>query len=226
MTLEEMASAIRNHIGDGLKEVDDFSYSIQQIKDEIGTMRNRLIYDLSKAGKLDPTQFSQKIDGESMKIEYKPFPINSTHPVKRVPCIRIPRPAMTADNSSIIYIGPADLSMDFVRYFDASFNEHKYNRVISGRPYCFIDMGSTLDGKVEVYLFGLDGSLLSNMAVRMIIGDVVGALESDGVFGDDEEFPAPPAIQDMIIDNISKRYVYYYRQLNQPNEPNTNTDIN
>lgn len=225
MTLEEMASAIRNHIGDGLKEVDDYDYSIQQIKDEIGLLRNKLIYKLSEAGKLDPNQFTQKIEGDSMVIALKPFPITGGHPVKRVPHLEIPRPALTADNSAITYLGPADMSLDFVKYYDESFNEHKYNRVIKNRPYCFIDMANKPNGKVDAYFFGLDGSLLKNMAVRIIAENPIAILEEDGVFGEDEEFPAPGAIQDDIIDTITKRYVYYYKQLNQPNEPNTNTDI-
>lgn len=221
-----MASAIRNHVGDGLKEVDDYDYSIEQIKDEIGLVRNKLLLKLSETGKLNPDNFTQKIEGDSMKIEMKPFPITGGHPVKRVAHVEIPRPAMTADNSAITFLGPADMSIDFVKYYDSSYNEHSYSRVIKNRPYCFIDMANKSNGMVDVYLFGLTGSLLSQLACRVIAEDPIAILEGDGIFGDDEEFPAPGAMQDDIIDIISKRYIYYYKQLNQVNEPNTNTDIN
>jgi hypothetical protein len=226
MTLDEMASAIRNHIGDGLKEVDDFDYSIEQIKDEIGVLRNKMIYKLSEAGKLNPHNFTQKIEGDQLVMSLKPFPITGGHPVKRVPHVELPRPAMTADNSSITFFGPADLSLDFVKYYDDSFNAHKYSRIIKNRPYCYIDMANKSNGKVDAYIFGIEGSLLKNLAARMIVEDPVSLLDSDGIFGDDDEFPAPQSIQDDIIDTITKRYVYYYKQLNHPNEPNTNTDIN
>lgn len=221
-----MASAIRNHVGDGLKEVDDFDYSIEQIKDEIGNLRNKLIFELSKAGKLNPNNFTQKVEGDQLVMDMVPFPIGSGHPVKRVAHVTLPRPVMTVGNQSITFFGPADMSLDFVKYYDSSFNEHQYSRVIKNRPYCFIDLAYTSDSTVDAYIFGIDGSLLKNLAVRIIAEDAVALLESDGIFGQDEEFPCPQSMQDDIIDILSKRYVFYYKQLHQPNEPNTNTDKN
>jgi len=222
MTLEQMASAIRDHIGPGLKEVDDFSYSIEQLKDEIALMRNSIILEQSKSGTLNLEHFAQSKD--NIDIDLRTFPLKSEHPSKRVPHIKIPRPVMTTDNSAIIYLGPADLSMDFVKYYDASFNNHKYSRVIGNRPYCYIDLAGDGDGNVDVYIFGIESSMLSKMAVREIADNPTKVLESDGYLGDDEEFPAPGAIQDMIIDRLSKRYILYYKDRNQPNEANTNTD--
>lgn len=222
MTLEQMASAIRNHIGQGLKEVDDFTYSVEQLKDEIGAMWNELILELSKNGLFNAQYFAQKKD--DIDIELGVFPLESGHPSKRVPYIKIPMPAMTLDNSAIIYLGPADLSMDFVRYFDSSFNDHKYSRVIGNRPYTYIDLARDNDGNATAYLFGIEGSSLAKMAVRLVPNDPLKIMSDKGYFPDDEEFPAPGSIQDMIIDRISKRYIMYYKNPMQPNEPNTNTD--
>lgn len=217
-----MASAIRDHIGPGLKEVDDFSYSIEQLKDEIALMRNSIILEQSKNGTLNLEHFAQSKD--NIDIDLRTFPMNSGHPSKRVPHIKIPRPVMTTDNSAIMYLGPADLSMDFVKYYDASFNTHRYSRVIGNRPYCYIDLSGDGDGNVDVYIFGIESSMLSKMAVREVADNHTKVLESDGYLGDDEEFPAPGAVQDMIIDRLSKRYILYYKDRNQPNEANTNTD--
>ena len=224
MTLEQMASAIRNNIGQGLKEVDDFIYSIEQIKDEIAIMRNAIILEQSKAGVLNLAHFTQSKD--NIDIDLVVFPLKSGHPSKRVPHIKIPRPVMTIDNSAILYLGPADLSMDFVKYYDSTFNDHKYSRVIGNRPYCYIDLSGDSEGNVDVYIFGIESSMLSKMAVREIMDNPVAVLESDGVFGDDEEFPSPAAIQNLIIDRVTQRYIGYYKSPTQPNEPNTNTDKN
>lgn len=222
MTLEEMASAIRNHVGQGLKEVDDFTYSVEQLKDEVAAMWNSLILEMSKSGIFNPHYFAQPKD--NIDIALGVFPLESGHPSKRVPYIKIPMPSMTLTDSAILYLGPADLSMDFVKYYDASFNDHRYSRVIGNRPYCYVDLSGDGEGHAIVYLFGIEGSSLSKMAVRIVPNDPLQIMNEDGVFGDDEEFPAPQSIQDMIIERITRRYLIYYKSPVQPSEPNTNTD--
>lgn len=222
MTLEQMASAIRNHIGQGLKEVDDFAYSVEQLKDEIGAMWNALILELSKAGLFNPAYFAQKQD--NIDIQLGVFPHDSGHPSKRVPYIKIPMPAMTVGDKSIIYLGPADLSMDFTRYYDSSFNDHRYSRVVGNRPHVYVDLSGDGDGHAYAYIFGIEGSSLSKMAIRLVPNDPLKIMNDAGTFGDDEEFPAPGSVQDMIIDRITKRYLAFYKNPVQPNEPNTNTD--
>ncbi len=217
-----MAAAIRNNIGPGLKEVDDFIYSVEQIKDEISTERNAIILEQSKAGILNLDHFAQQVD--NIDIDLRIFPLNSGHPSKRVPHIKIPRPIMTTDNSAIVYLGPADISMDFVKYYDASFNIHRYNRVTGNRPYCYIDLSGDGEGNVDVYIFGIESSMLSKMAVREVMDNPTKVLQDAGFFADDEEFPVPGAIQSMIIDRITRKYILYYKQMTHPNEANTNTE--
>lgn len=219
-----MASTIRNHIGDGLKEVTDFTYSLEQIQAEISLELKDIVFKLSKTGELNPLHFSQKYDVKD--INYANFPYEgSSYFGKRVQHLKIPRPAMTVDNSAVIYLGPSDLSLNFVKYYDFSFNEHVYKRVIKNRPYCFIDMAIDTDGLVDVYLFGLEDSEMNKVAVRAVWSDVVKVLQSNDSAGIDEEFPAPLNIQREIIKNVTNTYITYYRRLNHPTEPSTNTNI-
>lgn len=224
MTLEEMASAIRNNIGNGLKEVDDFAYSLQQIKEEIGNVRNQIILEDSKTGVLNPEYFAQRQD--NLKLEMVRFPYgghSSTYDV--VPHVKIPKIAMTTDHSAIIYLGPPDFTLDIKRYYDHSFNTHSYSRVIGNRPYAFVDPAHDANGYNDVYIFGLTNAAMREVSIRAIFADPVAILEADGVFGEDEEFPAPAAVQQLIIKRITEDYVRYYKQLNHPYQPNTNTDL-
>ena len=53
MTLEAIASIIKNNIESGLKGVANVTYSIDQIKHEISNTRSRIILEYSSKNKLD-----------------------------------------------------------------------------------------------------------------------------------------------------------------------------
>jgi hypothetical protein len=224
MTLEEIASSIRNNIGNGLKEVSNFSYSIQQITDEISNTRSQIILENSKAGTLNHSYFSQKRD--NLKLESSAFPEDAyAESNQAVLKTYIPKLAMTTDNSSILYIGPTDMSLNMRLYYD--YNKvklHKYTRVLKNRPFAFIDLAQDQDGDSAVFIFNTGPVPFKEVTVRAIFDDPVRILEEDGIFGDDEEFPAPLAIQELIIDRVTAKYISYYRSLNRPNEPNDQTD--
>lgn len=224
MTLEDMASAIRNNIGNGLKEVSNFSYSLEQIKEEISNTRSQIILENSKAGTLNHSYFSQR--RENLVLENSVFPEEGFEESNQnVLKVMIPKLAMTGDNSSILYLGPGDMSLNVKVYYD--FNQvkmHKFSRVIKNRPYAFIDLAHDSDGDVPVFVFNNSPVPFRLITVRAIFDDPVRILEEDGIFADSEEFPAPLAVQEMIIDRITNKYIVYYKNLNHPNEPNDQTD--
>jgi hypothetical protein len=224
MTLNEIASAIRNNVGNGLKEVSNYAYPLDQIKDEIGNVRNQILLEDPQKTILNPEFFAQRIDNIAIDLVRFPFGGYSNTP-GLVPHIKIPRLAMTKDDSSIIFLGPPDQSMFLKIYYDFMHHNHVYSRVIGRRPYAYIDLAHDTSGQLDGYLFNLGPNGLRFVSIRAIFADPVGILEADGLFGVDEEFPAPSAVQEMIIDRITQKYVQYYKQLNHPYQPNTQTDI-
>lgn len=225
MTLEEMSSAVRTHVGNGLKEVTNHNYSDEQIKKEIGLMRASLILKDSQKGRLKPEHFVQKFDNIDLTLTDFPYTAVTNSPGK-VWYAQIPRLAMTEGNQSLRYIGPTDFSKDFKKYYDFSFTTHKRKRVTSKSPYVYVDLAHDYENHTDVYFFNIDGSGLRKITARAIVADPVAVLEADGVFGADEEFPAPQAVQDMIVDALTRKYITYYRQMNHRSEPNTQTDQN
>jgi hypothetical protein len=223
MTLNEMASAIRSNIGSGLKEVSNFAYPIDQIKDECGNVRNAILLEDTQGIVLNPEFFAQRIDNIDIDLVRFPFGGYSNSP-GLVPHIKIPRIAMTRDNSAILFLGPPDQSIFFKVYYDYMHHNHKFSRVVGRRPYAYADLAHDSDGLIDIYLFNLGPTGLKKISTRAIFADPVGILESDGLFGEDEEFPAPSAIQEMIIDRVSAKYIQYYKQLNHPYQANTQTD--
>jgi hypothetical protein len=223
MTLNEMASAIRNNIGSGLKEVANYAYPLDQIKDECGNVRNQIILEDPQKTILNLEYFAQRIDNIPIDLVRFPFDGYSNSP-GLVPHIKIPRLAMTKDDSAIIFLGPPDQSMFFKIYYDFTHHNHKYSRIVGRRPYAYVDLAHDVSGFLDAYLFNLGPSGLRFMSLRAVLADPVGVLEADGLFGVDEEFPAPSAVQQMIIDRVTAKYIQYYKQLNNPYQPNNQTD--
>jgi hypothetical protein len=223
MTLNEIASSIRNNIGNGLKEVANYAYPIDQIKDEIGNVRNQILLEDVQGVVLNPEYFAQRLDNIAIDLVRFPFGGYSNSP-SLVPHIKLPRLAMTRDDSAIIYLGPPDQSLNFKIYYDYSYQYHTYSRVIGRRPFAYVDPAHDVSGYMDAYLFNLGPTGLKFLSTRSIFADPVGILELDGLFGVDEEFPAPTSVQEMIIDRITEKYVRYYKQLNHPYQANTQTD--
>jgi len=224
MTLEEMASAIRSNVGVGLKEVGNYPYSIDQIKDEISNARSSLIYQLSAKKALNPSYFAQT--RTNLKLNAGVFPeegiVESNNPVL---ITRIPKLAMTKDNSSILYLGPVDMSLNVHLYFSLTdLTSHQYTRTIKNRPYGFIDLAQDENGDIPVYITNVGPNPFKYITVRAIFDDPVRILQEDGYYIDDEEFPAPLVIQDEIINQITQKYINYYKSLAKPNEQNDQTD--
>lgn len=225
MTLDEMASAIQNNVGTGLKEVTNFVYSLDQIKDEISTMRSLIIMQDSEKGILNHDYFAQKITNLD-ELTIGTFPeeatVDSNSPVL---VTKIPKMAMTKDNSSVLYIGPKDMSLNVKLYF--SYNDakmHKYSRTLRDRPFALIDNAHDEAGDITVYFSNLGPVAFKFATVRMIVDDPVRLLQSDGYYIDSEEFPAPLAVQDTIISQLTTRYINYYKRFMRPNEANDQTD--
>jgi hypothetical protein len=225
MTLEQMASAVRTHVGSGLKEVTNYNYSLEQIKEDIGLLLATIIEKYDGSGTFNPEYFVQKFENIDLTLTNFPYTAITNSPQK-VWYAQIPRLAMTTNNQSLRYVGPTDFSKDFKKYYDFSFRSHRYRRVTKLMPFVYVDLAHDYEGNTDLYLFNIDGSGLKKISVRCIAADPIKILEADGIFGEQEEFPAPKAVQDHIIETLTKRYIFNYRQLNHPPQPNTQTDIN
>lgn len=225
MTLDQMASAIHSNIGTGLKEVGNYVYSIEQIKDEISNTRSLIIMQDSEKGILNKDFFAQKIttlDELTVGVFPEEGLIESNSPVL---ITKIPKLAMTRDNSSVLYIGPKDMSLNLKVYY--SYNDvkmHKYNRTIKNRPFAFIDNVHNDEGQVPVYIANTGPATFKYVTLRAIIDDPVKLLQSDGYYVDSEEFPAPLAVQALIIIQLTANYLKYYKAQMKPNETNDQTE--
>ena len=116
MTLSQMASAIRNHVVDGLNGVATTAFSTAQLRDEILQTTAFVLVELTAQGVVDVSKLTQRIDG--IRVECKDLSANC-HVDSEVdaPHFAIPNlNRMVAD--PIAFLGAADSSIAFKVYFD------------------------------------------------------------------------------------------------------------
>jgi len=206
MNVNELASAIRNNISNGLKGVTNISYSLEQIVDEIYLERNSLIKEYMIKGLLPLEELAHAIDC---------IQLDKANLFKcKVECatlqhFEIPKFSNTVTNP-IIYIGTTDRMQPFKVYTDYSYLYHKHSRGIANKPYVWVDTALNSNGKYDGYVYNLP--LVKCISVVAIWEDLREIAEYDCV----GEVNMPDFVKKEILTRISERYIRYYRQLNQP----------
>lgn len=228
MTLNEITSAIRNRVADGLSgNISNQAFSILQLEEEVDLQRSSLINRHVDSGRMiNPNYLYQTVD----KLKLMCMDMAQNAPCgegsgEGVPAVKISPISATFDDSAVEYFGLMNKQEKFIVYYDAdSIGNHKYRAKTKNRPYIWIDTTLDPDGMMTAYF--LNAGRFSNLdflSIRAIFEHPtrVGTLVDN--FGD-LEYPAPGHLQNSIIDALTEKYVQYYRKLNIINPPNTQSD--
>lgn len=221
MTLLEMASAIKNHVTDGLNGVSSTSFSIEQLQDEIILTTSAVIVKLTSQGLLDINKLTQRIDG--IRIECKDLSANcSVESAIRAPHFLIPN-VNRASNEPIQFLGTIDGELSFKVYYDRDYRYHKYRLATSKRPFAWISTTPDSDGMHDVFLFNMGKyNELKFISIDALFDNPYDLLKTP--YYDQftaSEFYAPSYVQKEVIDSLTQQYVNYYRQLHLNQKPNT-----
>ena len=228
MTLNEITSAIRNRVSDGLSgNISNQAYSIKQLEEEVDLERSSYIQKFADSGrKLNPNYMYQTVDG--LKVLCQDLSQNAPCGFTSgdgVPAVKIQPIASTFDDSAVEYFGLMNKQEKFIVYFDTdSAINHKYRVKTAKRPFIWIDTTQDGDGMMTAYLLNAGKYFnLKYMSIRAIFEHPsrIGSNVPD--FGD-KEYPAPGHVQNAIIDALTEKYVRYFRQMNIPPIPNEQTD--
>jgi len=223
MTLRQIASAIRNHVVDGIKGVTNEAFSTEQLMLEVLIESKTLIAQHIKEGIIDPRSINQRIDG----IEINCQDTSGNCEIKSqlsAPHITIPKLLVSISiEDSIEYLGPMDNSKNFKVYTDVDYKYNKYKLTGKKRPYVWVNTSGVKEGMYDVYFFNM--GKYSNLKFVSIVAlfenpEALYNTEYRDQFTD-AEFFAPSLVQKEVIDSITQKYVNYYRQLNRQIEPNT-----
>jgi len=223
MTLKQIASAIRNHVVDGLKGVNAESFSTEQLMHEIVMLSESLIAESIKQGIFSLGSLSQRIDGIEIQCDDIS---NNCNIDAQVSAGRITVPKLSqvvGVTGAISYIGPMDNSVNFKVYTDTDYRYHRYRQVTSKRPFVWVNTSSNSPGMYDIFFFNMGKyNNLKYISIVALYENPYTLLNTEYASQfENSEFYAPAVIQSKIIDVMTQKYVNYYRQLNTPNEPNT-----
>jgi len=221
MTLAQMASAIRNHVVDGLDGVGSTSFSMDQLKDEILLTSSTIIAKLSLQGLIEPGSLSQRIDG--IRIECADISSNCEVETDiKVPHFTIPNLNRAVKNP-ISFLGSMESSLTFKVYFDRDYRYHKYRLATSKKPFAWVSTTAAGNGLFDVYLFNTGKyNNMNFISIDANFDNPYDLLKTNYYeqFAS-AEFYAPFYIQSEVIDTLTQKYVNYYRQLHMTPKPNT-----
>ena len=226
MTHNEMASTVRNRVADGLSgNIADQAFSVEQLFAEIDLTYADVVYKYTQNGKLDPKYLMQEISLIPIVCQGLSDDCMIQDPSSNIPSIEIPKLMPMFREDSIQYLGLNNMQDDFaVYYHPQDIEDHKVRIRTSHRPYAWVDLAPNRNDMINIWFFNFGKyNPLKFVKIRAMFAHPtrVNILDPSII---DKEFPAPLHIQNTIIDTITEKYVRFYRQLNTPNIPNSQSD--
>ena len=220
MLISKLASAIKNDLVSGLRGLHNtMSLSEEQLEDEIIEERLQIIKEYSLKGILPIKDLLLAIN--CVNVDCKDL--------DRCPCkkfgdpiahFEIPQVVNDFGNEAINYIGSTDRQLPFTVYYSQplAFNYyHKYRRRGKNKPVVYLDSAPNEHGMIDGYIF--NAPLLKMISIVAVFKDPR-QLECYGccqeLADDNYNF-----ITSQIKERLTKKKLYYYRQLAAPILPNT-----
>ena len=223
MTHLEIASAIRNRIADGLDgNLNNQALSVEQLLEEIDLQRADFVHKYAMSQKLDTKYLMQKLEGLTITCENISDDCLIRDCGENVPTVFIPKLLPVFGDTAIEYIGLTNMQESFAVYFHPDdVRNHRVRMKTRHRPFVWVDTAPNEDESLSLRFFNWDSyDPLKYVTVRGIFEHPLRVKPGQ----QDTEYPAPLHMQNAIIDVLAEKYVRFFRQLNIPPVPNTQSD--
>lgn len=224
MAYSKLASAIYNDVVSGLRGYTSTpTMSIEQLEDDIVDERLALIKAYILKGVIPKKDLLRQIncipvdckDIENCRQCEKADSFGGTPTMH----FEIP-PVLTDFGGGIEYIGSPDMLNSFIVYTNPTAMEyHKYRRRSASKPYVYVSSAINENGMIDCYVF--NAPFLKRISVIAVFKDER-MLEKFGC-SCDEETENTSFLNAEIKDRLTKKKIYYYRQLAAPIMPNDQT---
>ena len=223
MTIKQIASAVLNHIYDGLKgAVANIAVSVEQLEDEVVAERNTIAKEYLLKGLMNLQELylainCVEVDCESMsKCCDVPYGQKALH-------FEMPPILFLNGIPTIKFIGSVDRSVSYKVYTDASYKYHKHKKRGAEKPYVYVDTAINSNGMMDCYIFNVP--LVKMVSVVALFADPRQLLEFSCCCADEETYTDCGILSNDIIHRLTQKYMMWYRQAVLPSLPNTQTPL-
>lgn len=216
--IQQLASAVKNDVVSGLRGYhQNLSMSIEQLEQDIIDERLRLIKEYQLKGILPTKDLLLSIN--CIPVDCKNIEKCTCATDLGTPTAHFEIPQLLNDYGiiPIEYLGTIDKTTPFLFGTSIkSMNMRKYGRRIKNKPYVFIDVTPNEHGMLDCFLF--NAPLLKTVSITAIFKDPR-QLENYSCCTEnkDRNFTW---IDSELKDRVTKKKLYYYRQLAAPLKPN------
>lgn len=220
--IHKIASAIYNDVVSGLRGYHhNPSMSLQQLEDEVVEDRLSVIKEYQLKGILPIKELLTSIN--CIQVDCKDLDrckCSSKITGKPIAHFEIPQLITDFGKSTIEYIGSTDRQNPFIVYTDAYVWKwyQKYRKRAQNRPFVYIDTTPNEHGLLDGYIF--NAPFIDVISITAIFKDPRQA----------EEYSCCPDMTNnlsfllsQIKERLTKKKLYYYRQLVAPVLPNDQT---
>lgn len=207
--LQAIVAATHENIIKGLNGTSQKPWTFRQLTDDIVAERAAIIKDLQKSGRFDPVPFTQRIKVDKpLLVDAKDSPI-----LKKAFKFDFPLPMVELGDACFTFGGPQfpAIADSYKIEIDDNIRNLK-NSQHANRPVLWMDMA---DRKMEddsdaEHITGwlFNAKARTPLAFSVILADPRTAPGHDINI---TPFPCSGKIERKIIDNISQRYIYFYR---------------
>jgi|GEM_PF-4811633 hypothetical protein len=213
LTLSNYADLVISNVYGGYKGVTNNGLSKDAVMAEFVLGSRRMIKELHAAQRLDPEDFYQtlpKIKLEKLSdLSEVPIPVNADPKKGIIYWAEIPELIWMPGLDPVDYIGPFNRFYHYVVKKGNTFVNHAYSKFHAKEPAVWVK-GS------KVYVMNnLKG--VSILQMRALLKDPTVLLD------DDQAYPIPSEVGDMLVTKMTEQYLRYFRLMNP--QPNTQNDI-
>ena len=219
LSLNAIADIVINSVYSGGKGITNISLSKDQVKDEINLARNRFILQLHSQYQLDTEGLHQDITclKATKKDIRQACPIDlGAEEEHKILCVTVPKLLHIPRMNPIKYLGNVNRQVQWKFFWGNDFIYRQYDKYAKNDPVAWVN------GQ-DIWLFNAPLFIKKQITLQAIFESPrdLSAYNCCKA-SDNDPYPVPPTIVDMITGKMINDYLRYYRL--QAPQPNTGSE--
>lgn len=220
MTLEQISSAIYNHVVTGLAGItSNPKISLEQLQDEVIAEKNQIVREYLLKGVIKLEELYLAINCIEVNCDNMSKCSCLNMPGKKALHFEIPPILNLSGLASIKFVGSTDRQISYKIYTDDSYKFHQYKKRGSDKPFVYIDTTVNSNGNMDGYIFNVP--YVKYISIVALFQDPRRLLEWDCCNTDANTYLDMGFLTDEIIRRLTTKYITWYKQATTQVTPNT-----